>query len=143
MTALKSIWRIALMLVAVTACAHHRPSVAAHCDVTDMRALFAAPLGYDGQRFCGRGYLTKAQGVLGIYPDPIMAESAPYEMAILLNASSGEGLPSELSAGSTIPIFLSGRLDTAACNSVLDEESSCVPVRRAIFLDHWSVDAIP
>jgi hypothetical protein len=133
---------VALMMAVVASCSVQRTD-RVRCDVNDVGALFAAPIAFHGQRFCGQGYLDTGHGLAAIYPTPISSTSDRYDTAILLNAQNARRNQMELPLGTNILVLVRGRVDAESCNAVIDSESSCVPVRRAIILEDWEIQLIP
>jgi hypothetical protein len=130
MMRLRSVIAFAILL---GACGAQRYSHA-ECDVTDIHSLLASPLAFQGQQLCARGFLYDLGEMVAIYPERVTAATNLYDQTILLAANDGV-VPS----GSNIPVLVKGRIETAACNSDPDPDSSCVPISRAIVLEDWEV----
>ena len=128
---------IALALTAVVGCSPIQADWQAGCDITDINSLFASPLEFEGQRFCGRGFLYASGELAGVYPEPVQTMSDGLDQAILFAADSGRSLPT----GRNTSVLVSGRIDAASCNSDPDPESACVPVAHAIILEDWDIRA--
>lgn len=79
-------------------------------------------------------------GIAGIYDQPVRNNDQRYDMAFLLLATDEEHQIRV--RGDNVRVFVTGVIDADDCNlpdGVVDEESTCVPVRRAIFLDQWEI----
>jgi hypothetical protein len=141
MTNVERFLLVALML-SFGSCVTPHASDSDSCEVTDINALFASPLTFHGRRFCGQGYLYSRSELTGIYSSPVDERVDPYDMAILLDATSADR-GAEIPGGQNVAVFVSGQIDSATCNAAPDPNvPSCVPVVRAIFLKDWEVRSL-
>jgi hypothetical protein len=131
---MKSIHLIAAVAALLSLCASRADERPAGCDVSDLRAVFEAPLTYDGKVFCGRAYMVTHSRSVWFYPSPTEAKQAPYE-TVLLPANE---LPEALSfAGGDGFVVVHGKLEVyRECLEVPapGEVIKCVPVRKPIFI---------
>ncbi|MGE4038045.1 MAG: hypothetical protein AB7F85_09910 [Hyphomonadaceae bacterium] len=119
------------------------PSISSRCDVTSIEAVFASPLAFHGQRFCGTGYIAFAAEVTGIYANPVERESDMLDVALVLDAGTSQNWPGGWTPANNSEVYIEGILDAQSCNvmtpSDVDDGADCAPVARAIFVSEWRI----
>lgn len=110
------------------------------CEVTEIDAVFAAPLDFDGQRFCGFGYYY-GNDFGGVYASPITNVRDAYGVAFLFDARSRSG--PWVTIGENARVYVEGTID-ASCHRGMPQPpgEGCAPVTGAIFLEDWVIRVV-
>lgn len=110
---------------------------AGDCEVTDIEAVFASPLAYQGKRFCGEGFWYAGDEYGGIYDRPVTSHEQRFDITFALVAGSGRSF--DLPDHQNTRVRISGTIDADDCNPPDEPGEGCAPFRRAIFLENWEL----